>query len=431
MPRRLVLIGAGSAVFTRGLVADLIGSSQFADWELALVDIDPPALDVAYHLTQRMTEATGSQIEVVASTDRRDLLPGADVVVTTIAVGGRRAWEADVLIPRRYGVYQPVGDTAMPGGISRALRMIPALIDIAQDVKDLCPKSLFFNYSNPMTANCRAIRKATGIEVLGLCHGVNSVERYLADCIGAAQNEVTSLGAGLNHFTLIHDFRHKGVQAWNRIKAYLPQLRQQNPFCWSFYEAYGAYPAVHDRHVVEFFPERFPHGRYYGKTLGVDAFSFEKTVEAGDRRYIEMREQAAGKRPIDPGLFNRGPGEHEQLLEILASVYADRRSVYSVNLSNQGAVPSLPSDAVLEMPALATARGFRAIHLADFPETLAALLTKHIARIEVTVDAALKGDRALFVEALLLDGSVQDRITAEKLADELIAAHRQNLPQFL
>ena len=134
-----------------------------------------------------------------ASTERRDVLPGADVVVTTIAVGGRRAWEADVLIPRKYGVFQPVGDTAMPGGISRAMRMIPAMVAIARDVQALCPNALFFNYANPMTANCLAIRRATGAEVIGLCHGTFGTERYLARFAGVPAERVTTLGVGLNH----------------------------------------------------------------------------------------------------------------------------------------------------------------------------------------------------------------------------------------
>ncbi|MEM2886047.1 MAG: hypothetical protein QXF24_08175, partial [Thermoproteota archaeon] len=234
----------------------------------------------------------------------------------------------------------------------------------------------------------------------------------------------------LNHFTMIYDLRHRGEEAWDRVRAILPTVRGQNPFCWSFFEAYGAYPAVHDRHVVEFFPERFPNGRYYGRTLGVDAFSFEETIEAGDRAYEEMREQASGRRPISVDLFDRGPGEHEQLLEIVSDILLDRRKVYSANLPNEGAVPSLPSNAVLELPAVATARGFRPMSLRDFPETLAALLKKHLARIETTVDAALEGDRDLFVEAILLDGSVSERAVAEKMADELIAAHKRYLPQF-
>ncbi len=183
--QKIVLVGAGSASFTRGLVADLILSEDLGPWELGLVDTGPEALETAEGLTRRMIEARGVDIPVQASTDRKEVLAGADVVVMTVGVGGRPSWEADVQVPRQHGVYQPVGDTVMAGGISRAMRMIPALVDIARDVKDLCPDALFFNYSNPMTANCWAIREAVGIPVTGLCHGTFNVVNQLADLIGA------------------------------------------------------------------------------------------------------------------------------------------------------------------------------------------------------------------------------------------------------
>ena len=152
MPRlKLVLIGAGSTVFTQRLVADIILAGEADLWELALVDIDPVTLDAVNKLVAKMLVAKNAQIPVVATTDRRDVLRGADFVVTTIAVGGRKGWQRDIEIPRRHGIFQPVGDTAMPGGISRAMRMIPQMIAIASDVADLCPDAHFFNYSNPMT----------------------------------------------------------------------------------------------------------------------------------------------------------------------------------------------------------------------------------------------------------------------------------------
>ena len=165
MNENVVLIGAGSAMFTRGLVADLIQRGQPCD--LGLVDIDPQALDVAEKLVKKMIAAKQAPIRLRAGTDRRQILPGATVVICTVGVGGRRAWEQDVFIPRKYGIYQPVGDTVMPGGTSRALRMIPAMVAIAQDVLDLCPTALFFNYGNPMSPVCRAIRKGHGGERRG------------------------------------------------------------------------------------------------------------------------------------------------------------------------------------------------------------------------------------------------------------------------
>jgi alpha-galactosidase len=449
------LIGAGSASFTRGLVADLIFAPDLGPWQLGLVDVSPQALETAEGLARQMVAVRGSDIRIEASTDRRDILPGADVVVMTVGVGGRRAWEQDVLIPRKYGIYQPVGDTAMPGGISRAMRMVPALVEIARAVQTLCPQAFFINYSNPMTANCWAIRKVTGLDVVGLCHGVYDVERQLASFIGAPLSEVTSLYAGLNHMTFLYDLRWQGrdgwplvrarlaaergqPQEWERVMEQFPQLdvakarfkAADNPFSWSIFETYGAYPAVNDRHVVEFFPERFPQGRYYGKQLGVDAFSHERTILRGDQHYAEMRDQALGVQPLDEKIFQRAPGEHEQLTEILRSRANDSRRVFNVNLPNHGAVPNLPADAILELPAVGTATGLRPMQLLDFPEPLAAIVIRKIASVRLTVEAALTGDRRLLVEALLADGAVTDPEVAHALAEELLAAHRQYLPNF-
>jgi alpha-galactosidase len=430
---KIVLIGAGSAMFTSGLVADMLAAADLGPWRLGLVDTDPEALRTAEGLCGRMIALTGANIALEASVDRREVLPGADVVVTTIGVGGRRAWETDVLIPRAYGIYQPVGDTVMPGGISRALRMIPALVDIALDVAALCPAAHFFNYSNPMTANCRAIRKATGVPVIGLCHGTFDVSRQLARFTGSPVDETTTLFAGLNHLTFIFDLRRRGVDLWPVARERLSEtdadeFAARNPFSWSLFRSYGAYPAANDRHVTEFFPERFPGGAYYGATLGVDAYSFENTIAHGDRIYAEMQEQALGRRPLDERIFARSGGEHEQLLSMLRAIRTDSRAMFAINAPNRGAVPNLPAHAVLELPAVATATGLRPVAIPDFPDPLAAIIARRLASVELTVDAALQRDMALFIEALLVDGAIGDPAVARKLAGDLVDAQREHLP---
>lgn len=455
MTKKMVLIGAGSAMFTRGIVADLILSPHLGSWELGLVDIDPQALDIAEGVSRRMVETKDADISVSSSTDRRDLLPGADVVVCTIGVGGRRAWEADVFVPRKYGVYQPVGDSVMPGGISRALRMVPAMIDIAEDVKELCPDAWFFNYANPMTVNCWAVREATGVPVIGLCIGTYHVVQQLADFIGAPSEEVTALYAGLNHLTFIFDLRWNGEDVWPLVRARLAQERgvsrdleklgerfpemgepsesfrmADNPFSWSLFQRYGAYPACNDRHASEFFPERFPKGAYYGKTLGVDAFSFEDTIAHGDQVYADMRAQALGEKPLNESVFERTVGEHQQMLDVLRSIEGDKRQIFSANLPNNGAVANLPDDAILEMPVVATATGLRPVQIPDFPEPLAAIISRKLSAARLTKEAALEGDRDLFIEALLADGAVTDPDVAREMAEELLEAQREYLPNF-
>ena len=159
MNHKLVIIGAGSAMFTQGIILDWLRRKPEGDWEIALVDIDTGILDATAKMARRLAVSGEKPLKISASTNRRDVLEGATAVVCTIGVGGRRGWEQDVFIPRKYGIFQPVGDSVMPGGISRAMRMIPAVLDIASDIERLCPQAQFINYANPMTAIVRALRR--------------------------------------------------------------------------------------------------------------------------------------------------------------------------------------------------------------------------------------------------------------------------------
>lgn len=434
MKEKVILIGAGSASFTRGIVSDLIHSNWDAD--LALVDIDPDALAVAEGLAKKMIEAKNAPVRLSASTDRRAALPGATLVICTIGVGGRRAWERDVFIPRKHGIYQPVGDSVMPGGTSRALRMIPAMVAIAEDVLDLAPEALFFNYGNPMAPVCRAVRKATGANVVGLCHGVPHVARYLADALGVLPGELSYKAVGMNHLTWFTEVSAGGDAmprlrriARERLSKEHPQPEDQ-PFSWRLFEIFGAFPAVLDRHVTEFFTQFFADGRYYGKTLGVEAFSFEDTIAHGDRIFEQMRSDALADGPLGDDYFDRIGGEHEQVLEIVESIRSDAGRVYSANLPNRGHAPNLPAEAIVEGPAVADASGLRALTLEPLPAALAGTLATRFMWVETVVEAALEGNRDKFIQALVLDGAVGSVEAATKLADELLAAQAEYLPQF-
>ena len=449
--RSLVLIGAGSAVFTRGLLADLISADDLGSWDIRLVDIDDVALEVAVRLAELMVAARGAagRISVSGSTDRRTVLGGADFVVTCVGVGGRDAWLRDHIVCMDHGVFQPVGDSVMPGGISRLLRTVPVMVDIARDVVELAPAALFFNYSNPMTANVMAMTTSAGAEVVGLCHGMHHVQRELATYIDAPFEETSTLYAGINHLTFIYDFRWNGADAWPLVhdrrqaergrpadpadlgNIFTQDVRaSHNPFSWELFDTYGAYPAANDRHVTEFFPQRWPGGAYYGKTLGVDAFSVREILDWGENRYQSMKAQADGQAPLDESVFDRSTGEQEQLIAIIRSVLHDRREMFSVNVLNRGAVPGLPPDAALEVPGVATARGLRAVQVPDLSAALTAVLAQRLLPVTLAIEAALAGDRQLVVESLIADGAVTDPTQARGLAEALLAAQAQHLPAF-
>lgn len=449
--RRLVLIGAGSAVFARGLLADLISASDLGAWDIALVDIDETALDVAFRLGNQMVAARnmGARISISGFTDRRKALPGADIIVTCVGVGGRKAWLADHTTCVNHGIFQPVGDSVMPGGVSRILRTVPVMVDIARDVVELAPHALFFNYSNPMTANIMAMTSLAGADVVGLCHGVHHVQRELAQYIGAPFEETSTLYAGINHLTFIYDFRWNGENAWPLVQAQRAKEKElpaqaadigqifnngvkasHNPFSWEIFDKYGAYPAANDRHVTEFFPSRFPQGAYYGKVLGDDAFSINEILAWGEARYQSMKDQADGLASFEDELFSPSSGEQEQLLSIVRSVIQDSRKMFSVNVPNRGSVPGLPDGAALEIPGVATARGLRSISVPDLSTPLTALLNHRLTSVSLAIEAAMTGNRDLVVEAILSDGAVTDPAKAQLLTIDLLAAQAEHLPAF-
>jgi alpha-galactosidase len=426
--KNLVLIGAGSAMFTRGLVQNLIADG--GEWELRLVDIHPENLNVAERLAQRLVEAQDAPIVVRAAEDRRELLPGADAVVTCIGVGGRRAWEQDVFIPRQFGIAQPVGDTYMPGGISRALRMVPPMLEIANDVFKLCPKAIFINYSNPMSIICRAIRQATPVPVVGLCIGVKEVHDYLAHFIDVPPQALWSTAIGVNHLTWIIELRYQGQNAWPLVRqkmAEKPEVVARDPLSWDLFEIFDAFPAVLDRHVIEFFPGWHGQQGYHGRTLGVDAISFESVIEWGDKIFERMANEAYGLTPLAQ---ESEAGEHSQLVEILRAIWNDANRFYSVNLPNTGQVSNLTLGAVLEGTTLVNGSSFLPLNFGSLPPGITAILQRVIGVQELTVAAALSGDYRLLVQALLADGHVFTRQQAEALADALLAAHQQWLPHF-
>jgi len=449
MNEKLVLIGAGSVVFTRGLIADLIHRGDEA--ELALVDIDADALKIVTRVAEKMVAERNAPIRIRASVNRRDVLQGATAVICTIGVGGRRAWEQDVFIPRKYGIFMPVGDTVGPGGASRALRMIPAMVDIANDVLELAADALFFNYGNPMAPVCRAVHKATGAKIVGLCHGVVHVARYLADILRVPVAQLQYTAIGYNHLTWFTSIRANGKDAMGTLHTFAEQhLRQtgevhlkdtraekrypyepdDNPFSWELFQLFGAFPAVLDRHVTEFFPQFFRTGQYYGRRLGVDAFSFEGTIADGDQTYAEMRAEALSELTLSSGFFERASGEHEQVLEIIDSIRNERNTIYSTNLPNTGQVPNLPLGVIVESPAVADGAGLRPIAQPPLPAALVGTLTSRYMWVETLVEAALEGNREKLIQSLVIDGSLESIGIAAALADDLLAAQSIYLPKF-
>lgn len=433
MREKIVLIGAGSRGFTGSLLADMARIGMEA--EVALVDINPEVLNVAMRLAHKLIAARPTPITITGTLDRREALPGATLVVSTISVGGRRAWEQDVFIPRKYGIYAPVGDTVGPGGLSRALRMIPPSVAVARDVLELAPDALFVNYSNPMAAICRAIVKETGASVVGLCHGIKGDGiKHVARLLDVEPGALRSNAVGINHLTWFTELRLHGEDLFPRLRqlasTHLPAAlaKQDTPdgidprdwiFCWQLFERFGAFPCVGDRHVTEFFAQFFRDGHYYGKHLGVDAFSFEGTIASGDREYADMCAIAADDAPLAPAYLDELDADEEEVIDILLAMRADSSEVFYANLPNMGHIPNLPTGVIVESPAVVNASGLHALAQPPIPAGVVGTLMPHFMAVETVVEAALEHDEDKFIQALILDGSVRSIDEAEQLGRAL------------
>lgn len=278
--------------------------------------------------------------------------------------------------------------------------------------------------------------------MIGLCHGVFHVGQYLAEMLGVEAGELEYTAMGMNHLTWFTELRVDGQDVMGRFEKIAEEQitkaagpgsspAELNVFSWSLFKLIKAFPAVRDRHITEFFPHLFSRLKsYYGQTLGLEAYSFEKTIALGDQLFDQMRQDALSDKPLDDDYFKAIGGEHEQVMDIIDSIRRDKNQIFSANLPNHGQIPNLPADAVVECPVMANSSGLHAIMQKPLPVAAAGVLATRLMWVETVVEAALEGSRDKFIQALILDGAVTSPEMAEKLADELLDVQSPYLPQF-
>jgi alpha-galactosidase len=437
----IVLIGAGSTVFTPGLMTDLASSPAFSGWTVHLVDLDEDAADTMARLGRRIAAEHRADLRFEPHTDRREALPGARFVTTTIAVGAARGWLLDIEVPARHGITQTVGDSVGPGGVLRALRHVPEVVAIARDVEELAPDAFMVNYSNPLTANVRGITSSTSVRAVGLCHGTMHTLHSLAGDLGVPADEVHAVFAGLNHLCWLMDLRHGAEDLYPRLRelvaeraggADAPSTHTEGvhlPVSADLMRTFGRYPAPGDRHVSEFFgwylpgtdAERLPWGLQGGRD---DTMRY--IAEKSDL-WDRLHAQADGSAPLDGARDT----EAERLVSIAAAIVTGTDAVeLAVNMPNNGKIPNLPPTAVVEVPAVVGAAGITGLSVGPLPDAIAAVLTARAQQQEITVRAALTGSRELALQALALDPLVPDPATAAALLDDAVAAHGPSLERF-
>ena len=434
MKKTIVLLGVGSTYFTRGIVESLI--KKGGEWEVRMVDIDPTCLDISVKLAQRLIDLYQAKVTVSGSLNRCEVLPGADAVVSTIGVGGRRAWEKDVAIFRQFNVNQSTGDTYGAGGVSRALRMIPVLVGVARDMERLCPNALFINFSNPMTVNIWAIAKVSKVKVAGLCYGVTYFQHYLAELIGMTWDQLDCRAIGVNHFTWITDLSYKGQSVWPQVRKVMEEKGESlgNPYTWELFRMFDAFPCVGDGHICEFVPGWQGEGAYYGKTFGTTFHNFENYAAGFDTVFNDMADQAYGRKPVVKEIEN--PNEkatfkdEDLFIDVLSASLGDSSIYRTVNLPNIGQAANLPMGAVLEATTLINGDGFQPLCFGNLPLGITAILQRILSVQDLTVEAALKADRKLAIQALVAGETVRTEKEAAQMLEVILSTHKEYLPQF-
>jgi len=439
---RIVIIGGGSAQWTPTIVRDLAVTDGLQGCHIVLEDIEPAHLDGTLPMARRILAQAGTGCTVEATTDQRAALDGADYVILTISTGGLDTMRHDLEIPARYGVTQSVGDTVGPGGISRAWRSIPVVVGIARDIEQLCPGAWLINYTNPMSALCRAVAKTARIRTIGLCHELYGCLGLLREIFGVESNDrFTWRVAGINHLIFLVELALDGEDAFPRlhrlVREHLDHRRNtlppDDPFYafqdrallkFELFEEFGVLPAAGDRHTAEFFPhfltEDNDRGRRYGVELTTIAHraALEKDARA---RVVRI---ARGEETI-----SLAPSQEaaSRLVAALAQGY-DYTDV--MNRPNAGQIANLPRDAIVETMATVRNRAIIPDQVGDVSPAIRALLEHHIRVQEMTVDAALTGNRDLALQAFLLDPLVRDHESGRRMFGELLAANADYLPQF-
>src|SRR5215212_5176503 len=208
---KIAFIGAGSTVFARNLLNDIFSFPELGGSTISLFDIDQQRLETSEIVARNVAKAAEASPTIEATTDRRRALDGVDYAICMIQVGGYKpSTVIDFEIPKKYGLRQTIADTLGIGGIMRALRTIPVVLDICSDMEAVCPDVMFLNYTNPMAMLCMAMNRATTIRTVGLCHSVQRTAEDLADWLRVPAEQVNYLCAGINHVAFYLRFECDG-----------------------------------------------------------------------------------------------------------------------------------------------------------------------------------------------------------------------------
>lgn len=434
---RIVFIGAGSVVFTRNLVRDILTFPLLENSTIVLMDIDKERLEFSRKAVQTIIDKGKYPVKVEKTLNRKKALKGADAVLITILAGGTDVWRYDIEIPKKYGVDFCVGDTRGVAGIFRALRTIPVMLDICKDIEKLCPDAIVLNYTNPMAMLCRAMQKKTNLNVTGLCHSVQGTAEMLAKWIKAPIDEIDYTCGGINHLAWYLKFEWNGRDAYplirkalRRKKIYNEEIVRNEMFLNLGY--YITESSGHNSEYSWWFRKRQELIDKYclpgtGWNPGKYAYILKEYLET--KRTWKRKSKKLLQDTKEMSL-ERGS---EYASYIINAYLGGKRFEFNGNVPNRNLISNLPKDVCVEVPVVVRKKKLTPVRVGALPPQLAALANVCVASEEMAVDAALSGDPELVYHAVCYDplsAAVLSLAEIKKMVKQMLKKNQKYLPQF-
>jgi alpha-galactosidase len=400
-------------------------------------------------LAHKLNEALGAKATVTTTTDQKKALEGADYVIVCISTGGFRSMAVDLDVPAAHGITQTVGDSVGPGGINRALRNVPVLVGIGHDMEEVCPDAWLFNITNPMTTLTRSVCRETSIKTVGLCHEVGNFTMDLAIALQKPWEAVQPSVTGVNHFPVLTELKVDGENGFDILRDLVEEVgglasltpqagrEEAEPFSklhfarrhvlkLTLLERWGTFPAAGDRHIAEFFSFALTPESNWGAAYNIELSPISRREKNAAEDIANVDGWLAGTKDLQT--WQSGELPSPMIEAMLTGVPFEA----PVNIPNTGQAPDLPSDVVLESICIIDGEGIRGRDVSRLPAPYAEIVRRHTATQELTVEAALRGDRALAGEAFALDplAGRGDLGEMDAMVDELLHGTKEWLPQF-
>ncbi|MBX3014690.1 MAG: alpha-glucosidase/alpha-galactosidase [Caldilineaceae bacterium] len=450
MPTKIAFIGAGSTVFAKNLMGDILSYPELQNCTLSLHDINEERLHTSEIVAHKIAKQLGANPTIEATTDRRRAVDGAGYVITMFQIGGYKpSTVIDFEIPKKYGLRQTIADTLGIGGIMRGLRTIPVLLDLCQDMEELCPDATLLQYVNPMVMNCWAISRASKIKTVGLCHSVQGTASQLARDIGVPYEDINYLCAGINHMAFYLKFERKTPNGTENLYPLIAEVAKQkeaplrghtartdggtiglsDAVRYEMFRRLGYFVTESSEHFSEYVPWFIKRDRPdLLEEFNVPLDEYIRRCELQIARWEETRKQME-----DPKTEVSVRRSHEYGSGIIHSMETGELRVIYGNVPNRDLISNLPAGCCVEVPCVVDKNGVQPVSIGQIPPHLAALMQTNLNVQSLTVEAALTGKREHIYHAAMLDPHTAAELSLEQiwnLVDDLIVAHGDMLPTY-